>query len=170
MGSSTTLLSVAEYLGTSYKPACEYIDGVLRQKPMPTRKHGVIQGRVAQLINEKFPSFEAAPEVSAQVREGKFLVPDVLVQERSRLQDPYPTSAVYLCVEVLSPTDKMSEALAKCEDYHAWGVPVCWIIDPESQRAWQYLSASRPVECPRSGVLEAAEIGLSWAEIFSVLQ
>ena len=38
-----TTISVEEYLHTNYEPACEYIDGVLRQKPMGTRKQGSLQ-------------------------------------------------------------------------------------------------------------------------------
>ena len=43
--SSTTLISLDEYLRTSYKPACEYIDGMLRQKPMPTKLHAWIAAK-----------------------------------------------------------------------------------------------------------------------------
>jgi len=37
------LVSEQEYLNTTYKPGCDYIDGVLRPKPMGTRKHGLLQ-------------------------------------------------------------------------------------------------------------------------------
>lgn len=38
-------------------------------------------------------------------------------------QDPYPTDLVLLCCEILSPEDRLGATLAKCEEYHAWGVP-----------------------------------------------
>jgi Uma2 family endonuclease len=44
-------------------------------------------------------------------------VPDLIVQESDRIQDPYPIEPVYLCVEILSPGDRMGETIAKCEDY-----------------------------------------------------
>ena len=40
---SQTLTPVDEYLRTSYKPACEYIDGELRPKAMGTKKHGKLR-------------------------------------------------------------------------------------------------------------------------------
>ena len=35
--------------------------------------------------------------------------------------------------------------LAKCEEYHAWGVPFCWVVDPVKRTAWEYHSAAEPV-------------------------
>ena len=45
------LVTVEEYLRTSYKPACDFIDGTLRQKQMPAWKHGLIQARLGALLN-----------------------------------------------------------------------------------------------------------------------
>src|SRR5690348_10970093 len=129
MATSPTLVSVEEYLATTYKPACEYIDGVLHQKPMPTWLHGLIQTRLAALINYNFRRFLAASEITVRVRPGKYLVPDVIAQGRDHIQESYPTEPVHLCVEILSPDDRISEIFAKCEDYHAWGVETAWIVD-----------------------------------------
>jgi Uma2 family endonuclease len=169
MATGASPASVEEYLRTNYKPACEYTDGVLRQKPMPRRKHGLLQGRLAYLIALSFPDFEAASEVTVQIRTGKYLVPDLIVQRRDRIQDPHPSEPVHLCVEILSPDDRMSEILAKCEEYHAWGVETAWVVDPEAQRAWEYRSGQRPAEVSGSGSLTADGISISLPELFSVL-
>jgi Uma2 family endonuclease len=169
MTAESTLVSVEKYLRTNYKPACDYIDGVLHQKPMPTRKHGSTQARLAQLINECSPDLDAETEVNVRIREGKYLVPDLIVQERDRIQDPYPSEPVYLCVEVLSPDDRLSVVVSKCEDYAAWGVQTSWIVDPESQRAWEYSSRQLLVEVPAAGSLQAGTISIPLADVFSVL-
>src|SRR5207248_11182748 len=109
VATSTTLIPVEEYLRTSYKPACDYIDGVLRQKPMPTYKHGLTEYNVSFLINQPGSEFRAVPEQSVKIREGKYLVPDVAVQRLAELQQPYPEKPIYLCIEVRSPEDRFSE-------------------------------------------------------------
>ncbi|MBY0507505.1 MAG: Uma2 family endonuclease [Bryobacteraceae bacterium] len=38
----------------------------------------------------------------------------------------------------------MPGMLDKCQQYHAWGVPVCWVIDPVEQRALQSRIGSPP--------------------------
>jgi Uma2 family endonuclease len=72
-------------------------------------------------------------------------------------------------VEVLSPEDRMSEACAKCEEYHAWGVPNTWIIDPEALRGWVYRNGERPHEVAEPGSLTAEGIAVSVAVLFSIL-
>lgn len=135
----------------------------------PTRKHGVVQRRIGQLIDESAPALESAIRVKAEVRPGKFLVPDVIAQSRDRIQDPYPTEPVHLCVEILSPSDRMSEALTKCEEYHAWGVAMTWIVDPDQRRAWLYRTGARPEEVPAHGALAADGISLPLADVFAGL-
>lgn len=169
MAPATTLVSVSEYLATDYAPNAEYEDGVLRHKAMPTYKHSMIQFMIASLIMRYRSDWVAGPEQTVQIREGKFLVPDVVAQFRANLQDPYPTNAVPLCVEVLSPDDQFSSTLAKCEEYHRWGVPVAWIVDPAERRAWTFRPNQRPHEVSASGSLEADGLSISLTEIFSVL-
>jgi Uma2 family endonuclease len=166
---TAALVSVEEYLATTYKPACDYVDGVLYQKPMATRNHSVIQGRLAHFIIAGFPDFEGNTELTVQIRTGKYLVPDFVVQDRDRIQDPYPTEPVHLCVEILSPEDRISAVFTKCEDYHAWGVETVWIVDPENPRAWEFRKGKRPVEVPLTGSLTAPGISISLPDLFSVL-
>lgn len=165
MAAHPTLVSVEEYLNTDYKPACDYIDGVLRQKTMPAWKHGRVQVRLGLLIEQSFPQFVAGSEITCQIRTGKYLVPDLIVQRRDRIQDPYPTEPVHLCIEILSPADRMSEVLAKCEEYHAWGVETAWIVDPDARRAWVYPGGERPLEVSPSGSLTADGISIPLADV-----
>lgn len=167
MAAVAGLVSVEEYLRTSYKPACEYIDGVLRQKPMPTRKHGIIQRHLGTLASAN-GDYEAATELTVRVREGKYLVPDIGVQARNAIQDPYPTEPIFLCVEILSPQDRFAEILMKCDEYLTWGVPTTWIVDPDSRRAWVY-TGHAPNEVPASGALTAGALSVPLADLFSVL-
>ena len=42
--SATAIVSVEDYLRRTEKPLCEYLDGVLYPKPMPTTLHGLLTG------------------------------------------------------------------------------------------------------------------------------
>jgi Uma2 family endonuclease len=166
---SVTAVSVSEYLGTEYDPNCEYIDGVLVPKPMPTWRHSRVQGRIFTLIDSRFPEFVIGTEPTVQIREKKYLVPDLAVQDASRLQEPYPIAPIVLCIEVLSPEDSLKNTFAKCEEYHAWGTVNTWIVDPVACRAWQYTKGSQPEEIDRSGELHAGPIHVPVADIFQGL-
>ena len=164
-----TAVSVEEYLRTSYEPACEYVDGVLVPKAMGTRKHGKIQARILVLIETGFPHYEAIPELTVRITGKKYLIPDLAVDRRDLAQDPYPITPVHLCIEVVSPDDRLPEVLAKCKTYHAWGAPYAWVLDPQTRRAWQSEKGSIPVEIASTGELTAGDIHLLVSDIFAAL-
>jgi Uma2 family endonuclease len=108
---------------------------------------------------------QAAPEVTVKLSPTKYLVPDVIAAQV--LQSPYPTEPVLLCCEILSPEDRLGTMLAKCEEYHAWGVPFCWVIDPAKRSAWEYHSGGEPVRVDTT--LRAGEHSVSLEELFSAI-
>jgi hypothetical protein len=83
-------MTAAEYLRTSYKPACDYIGGMLRPKSMPTLNHARVQRHVIKLVEALSPVCEALPEVTVRVRADRFLVPDVVVGRTGSMRSPYP--------------------------------------------------------------------------------
>jgi Uma2 family endonuclease len=160
------LISEQQYLRRTEKPNADYIDGVVLPKPWPTWGHSVCQDAVGALIHTRFPEFAAYIELTCKIRDGMYLVPDLAV-ERGRTEGPYPTKPVHLCVEIVSPENRFSALLRKCEQYHDWGVETAWIIDPEFRQAWEYRSGRRPLEIPADGALTAPGISISVADIFA---
>jgi Uma2 family endonuclease len=161
--STVALVPVDEYLRRTEKPYCEYIDGVLCPKPMPTALHGLLQLLLAQLLTRA--GLKAAPEITVRLSPTKYLIPDVIAAKH--IQDPYPTEPVLLCVEILSPEDGLGATLAKCEQYHTWGVPYCWVIDPMKRTAWEYPAGGEPA---RVTELKAGEISVDVDELFAQLK
>ena len=164
-----TAVSVEEYLRTSYDPPCEYVNGALVPKAMGTKKHGKIQRRLLRLIEDGFPNYEPTPEQTVRISGKEYLVPDIAVEFCDESQDPYPVTPVHLCIEIVSPGDRVSEILKKCETYHAWGVPHTWVIDPQIRQAWQYDKGSTPIEIAPDAELTAGQIHLRLSDIFAVL-
>jgi Uma2 family endonuclease len=119
------------------------------------------------ILFERFRDFDAEPELTVWLREHKSLIPDVAVQRLIELQEPYPTRPVHLCIEILSPEDRFGDVVVKCEDYHAWGVRFCWIIDPEEKQCWEYEAGSRPHQVSVDGQVTAQEIVLSMRDLFA---
>jgi Uma2 family endonuclease len=161
--SSTALIPVEEYLRNSGKPNCEYRDGVLYPKPMPTTFHGLLEFMLVAMLRSL--GLQAVPEVTVKLSPNKYLVPDVVAARV--LQNPYPTEPVLLCCEILSPEDRLGTMLAKCEEYHAWGVPFCWVIDPVKRTAWEYHSGAEPVRV--AGHLRAGDLSVGLEELFAAL-
>src|SRR5262245_40601830 len=131
---TTTLIGVDEYLRDyvekEKEPSWEYIDGVLRQKPMPDLDHGSIQAGVTVLVMQRFPEFRAATEVHVRITPTEFLVPDVVILRKEQARESYPSRPVHVCVEILSPNQTFGDTVVRCHEYHRWGVPMCWMVDP----------------------------------------
>ena len=164
--STGALVSVEEYLRRTEKPNAEYIDGVLYPKAMPTAFHGLLEFFLVELLRRA--GLAAAPEVTVRISATKFRVPDVIAAKH--IQSPYPTEPVLLCVEILSPEDGLGATLAKCEEYHSWGVPYCWVIDPVKRTAWEYPKGGEPSRIADSGRLQAGEVTVGVAELFAQLK
>jgi Uma2 family endonuclease len=156
-------VSVEGYLRRTEKPYCEYDDGVLRPKPLANTSHALIQYLLIVLLRKR--GVEALSEVTVRLSGTKFLIPDVVAARI--IQSPYPTEPVQLCVEILSPDDRLGAMLAKCEQYHSWGVPFCWVIDPEKQTAWRYHAGREPERLEQGGVLQAGELSVRLEDLFS---
>jgi Uma2 family endonuclease len=156
-------MPVGDYLRLTEKPYREYRDGVVTPKAMPTKLHSIIQRVLMTLLQKQ--GVEAFPELTVRISSSKFLVPDVAVADD--FPGPYPTEPVLLCCEILSPEDRLGAMLAKCDEYHAWGVPFCWVIDPVKRTAWEYHSAAEPVKVAET--LRAGELSVNLGELFSAL-
>lgn len=160
---------IARFVEGNEKPTCEYLEGELLPKSMGTKKHSKTQQNIQRFILQKYEDrFDPLPELTTRLREREFLVPDVAVEDLANPIEgryPGPTRPVFLCVEVMSPPDRFGKLAAKCERYHAWGVPHCWIIDPETRTFWEYTPTDYE---PRKMQTEltAGPITLTVAEIF----
>lgn len=161
--SVTTLVSVEEYLRITDKPYREYRDGEVTVKAMPTKLHSLMQGRLFMLLQRQ--GIDPLLELTVRTSLTRFLVPDLVVADD--FPGPYPTEPVSLCCEILSPDDRLVATLSKCEEYHAWGVPYCWVIDPVKRTAWQYHAGSDPEKVALA--LHAGDLSVNLDELFAAL-
>src|SRR5260370_41918646 len=76
-----TLVSVEEYLNTSYSPDCEYVEGKILERNLGEFDHSRLQIRLGSYlhIREKEWGIFAVIEQRVQVKSDRFRVPDVCV-------------------------------------------------------------------------------------------
>src|SRR5271163_4636806 len=126
-----TLVSVEEYVHTSYRPDCDYVDGEVRERDLGEHSHGRLQLRIGAwfLAREARLGIRALSEVRLQINPHRFRVPDLMVLAAQAPREEIVTIAPLLCIELLSKSDSLSLIWERIEDYFGIGVPVCWIID-----------------------------------------
>lgn len=134
-----TLFSVEEYLRTSFRPDCDFVDGEVVERNVGKRKHGYAQGEItAWFIQRKSTLLlQAIPELRLRVAANRVRIPDVTVVEIPIPDEDVFTTPPYLCVEVMSPDDTINGMQDRIDDYLQFGAPNVWVIDPAKHRGWR---------------------------------
>jgi Uma2 family endonuclease len=180
----TKSLSLAEFLALpETRPASEYIDGNIIQKPMPQGKHSSIQTELAALLNLSL----RRPKIARAFSElrctfgDRSIIPDISVFTWPRIlrdQDGEIANtfdgAPDWTIDILSPGQsqtKVTKNILFCLDH---GSELGWLIDPEEKTVLVYLpqqqtlifdDPDRLLPLPQF----AGELSLTVNDVFSLL-
>ena len=137
--STAALVSLQEYLATTYHPDCDYVDGVLVERNVGQKDHSKLQGEVFAWFRSHRQALGLAAfvEQRIQVAARRYRVPDVCVVPVPEPVEQVFTHAPYTCVEILSPEDTFPKLQERLDDYLHMGVPNIWVLDPVSRRGWR---------------------------------
>lgn len=164
---STTLVSLEEYLGTSYSPDREYVDGVILERNVGKRPHSRVQSNLAYFLQHRYPALYAWPGQRVRTTPTRVRIPDICVTLDDPGIDTFEAPP-FLCVEILSPDDTLSALLEKLEEYAAMGVVHIWVVDPRRRKAFTYSSRCLE-EVSGAGLGAGTSIVIPLAEIFDRL-
>src|SRR5258708_6552642 len=116
MATTATQLTLEEFHRQyeGLKPYYEFWYGEAVAKPMPTTLHGAAQFVLMLLLRAR--GWKPSSEVRLKISEDFEPVPDI-VASRTKLETPYPTRPVELCIEILSPEDRLSRMVEKTGHY-----------------------------------------------------
>jgi len=161
-------LSIGEYMRTSYRPDCEYIDGEVRERNVGKWEHSRIQYLLSVWFGSKESEWRVlgATEQRVRVSATRIRIPDLIVV-RDEQQPDITTEPPLLVVEILSPDDSYSDTEERAEDYFRMGVSTVWIIDPKT-RSGRMCDSRSWVSSLRLGVADSP-IYVDLGEIFASL-
>ena len=109
-----TLVSVEEYLSTDYSPDCDYVDGVLEDRNVGQRKHAIVQTLIAGFLLRLRQALGVLVVVEQRIKVSptRYRVPDICVMAKDPDEEVFTTPPL-LCVEVVSPDDRVSRLQEK---------------------------------------------------------
>lgn len=132
----TRKISVEEYLATVFRPDCDYVDGEVLERNFGERDHSYVQAALGSYLftRRKTRNIAVFTGQRIQVSRNRFRIPDVCVVLGGTKEKIFITPP-FLCVEILSPEDRMSRVWERIHDFFEMGVPNIWVIDPETRVA-----------------------------------
>jgi Uma2 family endonuclease len=127
-----TLVSIEEYLSTSWDPDREYVDGRLIERNVGELDHSYLQGIIYSAMQKR--GLYSFVELRVQVRANRFRIPDVAAVRGSRPSGRFLRQPPYIVVEILSREDRAGDIDDKVDDYIELGVENIWVVDPRRLR------------------------------------
>ena len=140
---SPTQLTLTEFLERpETKPASEYIEGQIYQKPMPQGEHSILQGSLVTAINQVGQPQKLAyafPELRCTFG-GRSLVPDISVFEwqhiprkaNGRIANKFEIPPNWV-IEILSPDQSPNRVIDKIIFCLKQGTKLGWFVEPEDE-------------------------------------
>ena len=139
---ATRLVTIDEFAAMPLEGVWELIDGEMIELSPTADESGWVSGRVFSRI-ERFVDVRRLgwafpPETGFILFDDRATIrsPDaafVRLDRMPSLSGGFVPMAPDLAAEVLSPTDRMADALAKIAMYLAAGVKVVWLVDPATR-------------------------------------
>ena len=144
----TQALTLEEFLKLpETKPASEFIDGQIIQKPMPQGKHSTLQLDLGAEINRALKTQRIA-RAYTELRctfGGKSIVPDIAVFTWDRIPRDADGNVANVfaiapdwTVEILSPDQSQTKVVRNILHCLEQGTHMGWLIDPEEELVFVY--------------------------------
>ena len=136
-----------------------------RGKPMPTQQHSTTQANLlVALITRHKKRFRFMSELTIELGT-KTAVPDISIYPYYPIEwgaeDPaVKTEPPLVAIEIISPSQTLTEINHKARKYFAQGVKSCWIVQPELQTISVLHEGAKPRTFD-SGMVEDTLVGIS---------
>jgi Uma2 family endonuclease len=176
-------VALAEFLDQpETKPASEYIDGQIIQKPMPKARHARLQGKLIDVLNRVVEPGRIAyafPELRCTIS-NRSIVPDIAVLRWKNIkfdENGEPIDDVLFApdwtIEILSPSQSSNRVVGNILHCLKQGCQLGWLIDPSDRSVLVFQPGQQPEHCRSTAsltLLNGFDLTLTSAQIFDWLK
>ena len=147
---------LSEYLSTSYRPDCDYVDGVLLEQNLGETSHSAAQTSLSAYIRYRTEGFWSGVELRVRVKPNRFRIPDITIIRGGKPSEPIITTPPEVAVEfyrlkVLLPAYRTGSTIAWILEYRVFG----WLIRRRSVPGFTPTMAPARLETVRFAKLQA---------------
>jgi Uma2 family endonuclease len=133
--------------------------------------HGHLQGLLFSWFLERLTTTRLIPVVEQRIRvsERNIRICDVAVVSADSPREQVTTSAPAICIEILSPEDRIARAELVLSDYREMGVPNVWLIDPFRRAAYFFNDSGLHHAVDNTLHITGADLSLEMDSLFLAL-
>jgi Uma2 family endonuclease len=171
MATAPPLLSIEEYLRTSYHPDADYVDGEIEERNLGEYEHATFQSAINGWFWPRRIDWAIRPVTEQRMRIGssRVRVCDIAILRADAPRESVIATPPFICIEIMSPEDRLSRAKEVLADYFAMGVPNIWLIDPIRHLAFTFSAKGLHEADPTNLTVPNTPIHLDLTEAFAAI-
>ena len=166
---ATLQTSLGDYLRTSYRPDCDYVDGEVQERNLGEYDHAAVQAFLTSWFFQHRHEWmlQVLPEIRIRAAEKRVRIADVCLMSRSQPVEQVLTRPPLAVIEILSPEDRISRYNERLTDYRQMGIQNVWVIDPSTRVGYDCSTAAwLPIEEFRvTGTPVVLRLADLWSEL-----
>jgi Uma2 family endonuclease len=171
MATAPPLLSIDEYLRTSYHPDADYVDGEIEERNLGEFEHATFQAAISGWFWPRRAEWAIQLVIEQRIRvaDRRVRIADFALLRADAPREKVTLTPPLLCIEVLSPEDRVSRAKLVLADYLAMGVSNIWLIDPLKRTAFTFDATGLHGADPTRLTVPNTPIHLDLTEAFAAI-
>jgi Uma2 family endonuclease len=171
MATTSTLLSIDEYLRTSFHPDADFVDGQIEERNLGEYDHARLQYLLASFFGPRERDWNVLGIIEQRIRVAgnRVRVCDFALLRADAPRESVTVTPPLLCLEILSPEDRLARAELVLADYRAMGVLNIWLIDPLRRAAHTFDAAGLHHADPTRLLIPNTPIHLDLTGLFAAL-
>ena len=133
-----------EYIGQSFHPDVDFVDGELQERNLGELEHSEVQTAILEWFSQYKTDWhiKSLGEIRIQTGSRRFRVADVAVLSEDAPRERIITTPPLIVIEILSPEDRVGGYMERLDDYREMGVKNIWVVDPMTLNGFDCSTAS----------------------------
>jgi Uma2 family endonuclease len=166
-----TQISLEEYLHSSYRPDCDFVDGQIEERNLGEREHSILQVALgAWFFNRRVEwQIVVMSEQRTRVSPSRIRLPDVCIALSDSPIEKVVETPPLIAIEILSREDRINRVLVRFNDFLHMGVANIWLLDPIERTAFTYTASGLMLVESSRVTVSGSPIYLDLPEIFAAL-
>ena len=140
MATQPAPMPIEQYLSTSYSPDVDFVDGYIEERNLGEFDHARLQALIGAIFFGSEEAWHTTTVVEQRIRvdANRVRICDLALLHADSPREKVTKTRPFLCLEIMSPEDRLAHAKVVLGDYLRMGVEHIWLLDPMRRVAYTF--------------------------------